>query len=125
MHQLRKAVGGPSDLMELHISRPGVDSIVPFGAGIGNATSLPPLIVHAELSKQQTQRVIALIVATSQSCYAFAPALVGVLKSLVAAGPALHAVFGFAAFLQAGAILAFTLGGNSTRRKSNVQRTES
>jgi hypothetical protein len=98
--------------------------IVMFGAGIGNATSLPPLIAQAEFPKQQTQRVIALIVATSQGCYAFAPALFGMLKSLTDGPGSAMLLFGFAAILQAVAILAFTLGNSSMRRKSMVQRAE-
>lgn len=98
--------------------------IVMFGAGIGNATSLPPLIAQAEFPKHQTQRVIALIVATSQGCYAFAPALFGTLKSLTTGPNSAMLLFGFAAILQTVAILAFTLGNNSTRRKSMVQRAE-
>ena len=48
-----------------------------FGAGIGNATSLPPLIVQSEFAKDQVQRVVALIVAMAQATYAFAPAVFG------------------------------------------------
>lgn len=53
-----------------------------FGAGIGNATSLPPLIAQAEFSSQHSQRVVALIVAFAQGCYAFAPALFGALLAM-------------------------------------------
>lgn len=45
-----------------------------FGLGIGNATSLPPLIAQAEFTPSQVQRVVPLIVAGSQAAYAFAPA---------------------------------------------------
>jgi lipid-A-disaccharide synthase-like uncharacterized protein len=55
-----------------------------FGSGIGNATSLPPLIAQAEFASADVQRVVALIVAMAQATYAFAPALFGVL--LVATG---------------------------------------
>jgi MFS family permease len=50
-----------------------------FGSGIGNATSLPPLIAQAEFAGADVSRVIALIVAMAQAAYAFAPALFGVL----------------------------------------------
>ena len=98
--------------------------IVLFGAGIGNATSLPPLIAQAEFPRHQTQRVIALIVATSQGCYAFAPALFGMLTALTDGPGSAMLLFGFAAVLQAVAILVFTLGNSSMRRKSMVQRAE-
>ena len=55
-----------------------------FGSGIGNATSLPPLIAQAEFAAADVQRVVALIVALAQATYAFAPALFGAL--LVATG---------------------------------------
>ena len=54
-----------------------------FGAGIGNATSLPPLIAQAEFAKQDVQRVVAMIVATGQATYAFAPAAYGALRGFV------------------------------------------
>lgn len=49
-----------------------------FGSGIGNATSLPPLIAQAEFAKDDVPRVVALIVAVAQAGYAFAPAALGV-----------------------------------------------
>ena len=45
-----------------------------FGLGIGNATSLPPLIAQVEFVKEDVARVVALIVAIAQASYAFAPA---------------------------------------------------
>ena len=48
-----------------------------FGAGIGNATSLPPLIAQSEFAKDQVQRVVELVVAMAQATYAFAPAVSG------------------------------------------------
>ena len=56
--------------------------IVLFGSGIGNATSLPPLIAQVEFAKDDVSRVIALIVGTAQAAYAFAPAAFGVLLAL-------------------------------------------
>ena len=41
--------------------------VVFIGLGIGNATSLPPLIVQIEFSKSDSARVVALIVAISQA----------------------------------------------------------
>lgn len=54
-----------------------------FGLGIGNATSLPPLIAQAEFPRQQTGRVVTLIVALAQGCYAFAPAFFGGVRTLI------------------------------------------
>ncbi|HEY1385625.1 MAG TPA: MFS transporter, partial [Dongiaceae bacterium] len=53
--------------------------VVLFGSGIGNATSLPPLIAQVEFVKDEVQRVISLIVAVAQGTYAFAPAFFGAL----------------------------------------------
>jgi hypothetical protein len=56
--------------------------VVLFGAGIGNATSLPPLIAQVEFAKADVLRVVALIVAISQGTYAFAPAAFGLIREL-------------------------------------------
>ena len=57
-----------------------------FGSGIGNATSLPPLIAQVEFVKDVVPRVVALIVAMGQTTYAFAPAVFGFVLSASAAG---------------------------------------
>ena len=49
-----------------------------FGAGIGNATSMPPLIAQTEFAKAEVVRVVALMTAVSQASYAFAPAVFGI-----------------------------------------------
>ncbi len=54
--------------------------ILLFGLGIGNATSLPPLIAQKEFSPAETARVVPLIVAIGQAGYAFAPAVFGLLR---------------------------------------------
>ena len=59
--------------------------IVFFGLGIGNATSLPPLIAQAEFAPTDVARVVARSVALSQSLYALAPA---VLAGLISGGSA-------------------------------------
>src|SRR5690606_20758193 len=59
---------------------PLVLGVVLLGAGIGNATSLPPLIAQTDFASQDVPRVVALIVAISQGTYAFAPAIFGVLQ---------------------------------------------
>ena len=56
--------------------------VVLFGAGFGNATSLPPLIAQVEFVKEDVARVVGLIVGISQGGYAFAPALFGVIREL-------------------------------------------
>jgi hypothetical protein len=59
--------------------------ILLFGSGIGNATSLPPLIAQVEFAKDDVPRVIALIVGMAQAAYAFAPAVCGVMLTTLAA----------------------------------------
>jgi MFS family permease len=98
--------------------------VVLFGVGIGNVTSLPPLIAQvefgkeAEFGKEEVARVVALIVAVSQGTYAFAPAVFGLLRELsphAAAAPT-PAVFIAAALLQGLAICAFMIGRAQPRR---------
>jgi hypothetical protein len=55
-----------------------------FGAGIGNATSLPPLIAQAEFVAADVARVVPLIVSIAQATYAFAPAAFGLLRNAAA-----------------------------------------
>jgi len=59
---------------------PIVLGVALLGAGIGNATSLPPLIAQTDFAPQDVPRVVALIVAISQGTYAFAPAIFGMLQ---------------------------------------------
>jgi MFS family permease len=53
-----------------------------IGLGIGNATSLPPLIAQVEFAKHDVPRVVAMVTATAQATYAFAPAAFGLLREL-------------------------------------------
>jgi len=53
-----------------------------FGLGLGNATSLPPLIVQQDFAPADTARAVALVTACSQACYAFAPLAFGALRDL-------------------------------------------
>jgi hypothetical protein len=76
-----------------------------FGFGIGNATSLPPLIAQAEFAPADVPRVVAAIVACGQATYAFAPVSFGVLRALC--GDAGGAVLLATALVQALAIAAF------------------
>jgi Major Facilitator Superfamily len=86
--------------------------VVLFGAGFGNATSLPPLIAQVEFVKDDVLRAVALAVGISQGSYAFAPALFGLLRSApTAGGPDNGAlIFVAAAGVQALAIAAFLAG---------------
>jgi hypothetical protein len=77
--------------------------VVLFGMGIGNTTSIPPLIAQSEFAREDVGRVVALITAVSQGFYAFAPAVFGLIRE-EAAVPVLFAV---AALLQAAAALAY------------------
>ena len=54
--------------------------VVLFGAGFGNATSLPPLIAQVEFVKEDVPRVAALIVAIAQGGYAISPAFFGLIR---------------------------------------------
>jgi hypothetical protein len=54
--------------------------VVLFGLGLGNATSLPPLIAQQDFAAVETARVVALVTACSQAAYAFAPAGFGLLR---------------------------------------------
>jgi MFS family permease len=78
-----------------------------FGSGIGNATSLPPLIAQVEFVPADVQRVVPLVVAISQGAYAFAPACFGLLREI---DPGNHALFAVAALIQIGAIGCFLAG---------------
>src|ERR1041385_8116958 len=50
-----------------------------FGLGVGNLTSLPPLIAQKEFNREDAVTVVALIVAINQAVFAFAPAILGAL----------------------------------------------
>jgi hypothetical protein len=63
-------------------------AIALFGSGIGNATSLPPLIAQQEFAHAEVARVVALIIAIAQATYAFAPAVFGALLQASAGGAA-------------------------------------
>jgi hypothetical protein len=54
--------------------------VVLFGAGIGNTTSLPPMIAPGRISERGRVRVVPLIVAVGQGTYAFARAVFGFIR---------------------------------------------
>jgi hypothetical protein len=89
--------------------------VILFGSGIGNGTSLPPLIAQVEFVKDDVARVVPLIVATSQGTFAFAPVVFGLIREFAphfgALSPgAAPALFIVAALIQALAIAAFLIG---------------
>lgn len=91
--------------------------VVLFGAGFGNATSLPPLIAQTEFVKDDVPRVVALIVGIAQGAYAFAPATFGLVREFAphaagVAAPIAPGVFTAAALVQGLAICAFLVGRN-------------
>jgi MFS family permease len=89
-------------------------AVLLIGSGIGNATSLPPLIAQTEFSREQTAKVIALMVAISQATYAFAPASFGLIRSNFSnPGDAIIALVTAAAAAQILAILSFYLGSTA------------
>ena len=70
-----------------------------FGVGVGNLTSLPPLIAQREFRPADVGTVVALITAINQAVFAFAPAVFGALRDVTGAyvevflaGAALQAV---------------------------------
>jgi MFS family permease len=81
------------------------DGVVPlatgcvlFGLGVGNLTSLPPLIAQREFRPADVGTVVALVTAVNQAVFAFAPAIFGALRDFT--GGYLVAFFA-AAVLQA------------------------
>lgn len=51
-----------------------------FGLGVGNLVSLPPLIAQREFRPADVGTVVALVTATNQAVFAFAPAIYGGLR---------------------------------------------
>ncbi|MBN9047753.1 MAG: MFS transporter [Rhizobiales bacterium] len=91
-----------------------------MGLGIGNATSLPPLIAQVEFSKLDTARVVALIVAISQATYAFAPAIFGFVRQSFSE----EALYITTIAVQIAAIVAYMIGHQAyTSRPLLQERT--
>lgn len=96
-------------------------AVLLIGSGIGNATSLPPLIAQTEFSREQTAKVIALMVAISQATYAFAPASFGLVRTgFSEPGEAIIAIVVAAVVVQTLAILSFYLGSAARRFRKTV-----
>jgi MFS family permease len=53
-----------------------------FGLPMGNLVSLPPLIAQKEFAQVDVPRVVALVTAANQVVFAFAPAILGVLREV-------------------------------------------
>ena len=100
--------------------------VVLFGLGLGNATSLPPLIVHQDFAPADTARAVALVTACSQACYAFAPAAFGLLRDLGATavpnlGSGTPLLFVTAALVQLAAAGTAVLGRPASARPAVAQ----
>ncbi|HYD67265.1 hypothetical protein [Azospirillum sp.] len=89
--------------------------ILLFGLGIGNATSLPPLIAQVEFVAEDVARVVALMVAIGQATYALAPAAFGIPRAGFGAGTAMETHLFLAAGLVQTAAIACVLWGRRTR----------
>jgi MFS family permease len=89
-----------------------IGGVLLFGFGIGNATSLPPLIAQQEFPKAEVQRVVSMIVAGAQTAYAFAPAVFAAAYALSSglAGTWPVAFFALTALCQGLAIVCMLLG---------------
>lgn len=96
---------------------PLIAGVLLFGFGIGNATSLPPLIAQQEFAKFEVQRVVSLIVAGAQTAFAFAPAAYAAVHSLVS-GTSPVTFFVMAVACQGLAILCMLLGRGRSSRKA-------
>lgn len=89
-----------------------------FGLGIGNATSLPPLIAQVEFAKDDVSRAVALVIAIGQVFYAFAPAVFGLIREFAASGGD-ATVFAVAALLY-GLAIGVLLIGRQTAKSSRT-----
>jgi MFS family permease len=59
-----------------------VPGCILFGLGVGNLLTLPPLIAQREFPPETVSRVVALVTAVNQAVFAFAPAVLGVLREV-------------------------------------------
>jgi hypothetical protein len=88
-----------------------------FGVGIGNVTSMPPLIAQVEFVKDDVPRVVALVVAIGQATYSFAPAAFGFIRELSAGeGAYVFATAALVYVLAIGALLAGRYCSTKSRR---------
>ena len=108
-----QALGGVCLVFAGGAAWPLLLGVVLIGLGIGNATSLPPLIAQTEFTPAQSGRVVALSVAAAQFAYSFAPGVFGVLRAVAPDA----AVFGLAMAVQAAAVVAYLLGRGAWWRR--------
>lgn len=80
--------------------------VVLFGLGLGNATTLPPLIAQQDFAAADTARAVALVTACAQAAYAFAPAAFGLLREFSAGTAPFFLAAGATQVLAAVALLA-------------------
>jgi cyanate permease len=78
-----------------------------FGLGVGNLTSLPPLIAQREFRSADVGTVVALVIAINQAVFAFAPVIFGWLHDFTAS---YVAAFLVAAGIQVAAAAVLALG---------------
>ncbi|MBV7456007.1 MFS transporter [Acidovorax sp. sif1233] len=96
--------------------------IILFGLGIGNATSMPPLIAQSEFAPPEVPRVVARCVAVAQALYAFAPMVFAAVLSHGAAGAPLLGTntgpfFAMVLLLQVLAAACVLAGGTAPARR--------
>jgi cyanate permease len=53
-----------------------------FGFGVGNTITLPGLLIEGEFAREQFAGLVSVVTATNQVAFAFAPALVGILRDV-------------------------------------------
>jgi MFS family permease len=83
--------------------------VVLFGLGVGNASSVPPVIANLEFAGRDAVRAVASIVAISQGAYAIAPTVFGLFRQFWSD----QTVFVTAIVIQLAAIFAYLLGHRS------------
>ena len=96
--------------------------ILLFGSGIGNATSLPPLIAQVEFTKGDLPRVIALVVGIAQATYAFAPAAFAALLMITGGGDVRFGRGTSAFFVVAALLQVITTGCFAVGRRRRLVR---
>jgi hypothetical protein len=79
-----------------------------FGLGLGNATSLAPLVAQQDFAESDVPRVVGLLVASGQAAYAFAPLAMGLLRGVDA-----WALFGVVVACQAAGAMVVLSGRRS------------
>jgi predicted MFS family arabinose efflux permease len=86
-----------------------------FGLGVGNLVSLSPLIIQKEFPAGDVGRAVALVVAINQAVFAFAPAILGVLRDVEGDYRAAFAVAAGVQVAAAMVVLAYRAKPHATR----------